>query len=94
MHDSNRQNRSGEGQKMIRKFFKAIPWTFLLPVAVLLSLTPFKPEPHLVEKLRMLANGLLTRPVDIFDLFMHGGPILLAFAKFLLERKKTSENES
>ena len=94
MHDSNRQNRSGEGQKMIRKFFKAIPWTFLLPVAILLALTPFKPEPHLVEKLRMLANGLLTRPVDIFELFMHGGPILLAFAKFLLERKKTSANES
>ena len=79
---------------MIRKFFKAIPWTFLLPVAILLALTPFKPEPHLVEKLRMLANGLLTRPVDIFDLFMHGGPILLVFAKFLLEHKKTSENES
>ena len=92
MHDSNLQNLSGEGQKMIRKFFKAIPWTFLLPVAILLALTPFKPEPHLVEKLRMLANGMLTRPVDIFDLFMHGGPILLAFAKFLLDRKKTSEN--
>jgi hypothetical protein len=79
---------------MIRKFFNAIPWTFLLPVTILLALTPFKPEPHLVEKLRMLANGLLTRPVDIFDLFMHGGPILLVFAKFLLERKKTSVNES
>ena len=94
MHDSNRQNRTGEAQNMIRKFFKAIPWTFLLPAAILLALTPFKPEPHLVEKLRMLANGLLTRPVDIFDLFMHGGPLLLAFAKFLLERNKTPANES
>jgi len=78
---------------MIRKFFNAIPWTFLLPVAILLSLTPFKPEPHLIEKLRMLVNGLLIRPVDIFDLFMHGTPILVAFAKFLLERKKTPANE-
>lgn len=79
---------------MIRKFFSAIPWTFLLPVAILLSLTPFKPEPHLIEKLRMLVNGLLIRPVDIFDLFMHGTPILVAFAKFLLERKKTPANEN
>jgi len=79
---------------MIRNFFNAIPWTFLLPVAILLALTPFKPEPHLVEKLRMLVNGLLIRPVDIFDLFMHGTPIVVAFAKFLLERKKTPANES
>lgn len=79
---------------MIRKFFNAIPWTFLLPVAILLALTPFKPESHLIEKLRMLANGLLTRPVDIFDLFMHGGPLLLVFAKCLLVLKKTPANEN
>ena len=79
---------------MIRKFFNAIPWTFLLPVAILLALTPFKPEPHLVEKLRMLGNGLLTRPVDIFDLFMHSGPIFLVFAKLLIARKKTPANEN
>lgn len=75
---------------MLRKFFNRIPWTFLLPAAILLSLTPFKPEPHLIEKLRMLANGLLTRPVDIFDLFMHGAPILLVLGKFFIERKKAS----
>lgn len=78
---------------MLRKFFQAIPWTFLLPAAILLALAPFKPEPHLVEKLRLLANGLLTRPVDIFDLLMHGTPLLLAAGKFLLERKKSSGNE-
>jgi hypothetical protein len=79
---------------MINKFFNVIPWTFLLPVAILLALAPFKPEPHLVEKLRMLANGLLTRPTDIFDLLMHGGPLLLVFAKFLLARKATPANEN
>lgn len=76
---------------MIRKFFKAIPWTFLLPVAILLALTPFKPEPHLVEKLRMLVNGQLIRPLDIFDLFMHGAPTLLVFVKFFLERGKDQQ---
>jgi hypothetical protein len=78
---------------MIRKFFNAIPWIFLLPVAILLALTPFKPEPHLVEKLRMLANGLLTRPVDIFDLFMHGTPLLLVLFKFILERMKSPSTD-
>ena len=66
---------------MIRRFLNRIPWTFLLPVAILLALTPFKPEPHLIEKLRMLASGLLSRPVDIFDLFMHGAPIVLVLGK-------------
>lgn len=72
---------------MVSKFFKLIPWTFLLPAALLLGVAPFKPEPHLVEKLRMLANGQLVRPVDIFDLFMHGTPLLLVLGKFLLERR-------
>ncbi len=78
---------------MLRKFFQAMPWTFLLPAAILLALAPFKPEPHLVEKLRLLANGLLTRPVDIFDLLMHGTPLLLVAGKFLFECKKSSGNE-
>jgi hypothetical protein len=71
---------------MITKFFKHLPWTFLIPAALLLGLAPFKPEPHLFEKLRMLGNGLLTRPVDIFDLFMHGMPLLLIIGKLLLGR--------
>jgi hypothetical protein len=35
----------------------------------------------------MLFAGLLVRPVDIFDLVMHGAPIVLLAAKFLVERK-------
>ena len=78
---------------MIRKFFNAIPWTFLLPVAILLALTPFKPEPHLVENLRMLANGLLSRPVDIVDLLLPGTPLLLVLCKFILERMKSPSTD-
>ncbi|MDH5631778.1 MAG: RND transporter [Gammaproteobacteria bacterium] len=52
-------------------------FTIALP-AILLGLAPFQPEPHLWEKLKMLAAGTLSRPIDIFDLFMHGaGPVLL-----------------
>ena len=54
-------------------------YNFLIPAAVLMGLAPFAPEPHLFEKLRMLFSGDLSRPIDIFDLFLHGTlPTLLA----------------
>lgn len=37
-----------------------------------LGLAPFSPMPHLFEKLAMLFSGTLHRPVDIFDLALHG----------------------
>lgn len=52
-------------------------YKILIPLAVLLGLAPFYPEPHLVEKLRMLSAGRLTRPLDIFDLLWHGWPLIL-----------------
>ena len=56
-----------------------IPMNILVVGALLLGGAPFLPEPHLVEKLRMLAAGDLHRPIDIFDLVMHGAlPVLLA----------------
>ncbi len=58
-----------------------IPLTVLVIAAVLLGLAPFAPEPHLVEKLRMLFNGQLSRPIDIFDLFLHGTPVVLLVLK-------------
>ncbi|MGC2856623.1 hypothetical protein ACM64Y_14205 [Novispirillum sp. DQ9] len=58
-----------------------LPFGLLLLIAALLGTAPLTPEPHVVEKLRMLGQGTLTRPLDIFDLLMHGVPILLALAK-------------
>jgi len=60
---------------------KNVPYLLLIPVAVLLALSPLGQEPHLVEKLRMLGAGELRRPIDIFDLFLHGGPLLLLLWK-------------
>ncbi len=54
-----------------------IPVKALLVIAVFFALAPFQPEPHLFEKLRMLSEGELTRPIDIFDLFMHSLPLVL-----------------
>ncbi|MBF9047746.1 RND transporter [Rhodobacterales bacterium LSUCC0031] len=60
----------------------------MLVVACLtLGLAPFTPEPHIWEKLKMLAAGELVRPLDIFDLLLHGLPWLLLIAKLSIGRR-------
>ena len=54
-----------------------IPTSLLLVAAVFLGLAPFVPEPHALEKIRMLLAGELTRAIDVFDLFFHLLPLLL-----------------
>ena len=50
-------------------------------LALTLGLAPFSPEPHLIEKLKMLWTGTLTKPIDIFDLMLHATPWLLLILK-------------
>ena len=59
-------------------------WPILIALCLTLGLAPFWPQPHLVEKLRMLAAGELRRPLDIFDLALHAAPWLLLAAKAVL----------
>jgi len=54
-----------------------IPIVPLAVVAVVMLLAPFRPMPHALEKLIMLRNGTLNRPLDIFDLCFHLFPALL-----------------
>jgi hypothetical protein len=54
-----------------------LPLPLLVFVAVWMALAPFTPEPHLLEKLRLLSQGRLTVPLDIFDLLMHTAPLVL-----------------
>lgn len=63
-------------------FLDSIPWWAAILAALTLGLAPFTPEPHIVEKLRMLSQGVLNRPLDMFDLAMHAAPFLLVLAKF------------
>jgi hypothetical protein len=65
-----------------------IPLSVILPLAVFLALAPFVPEPHLWEKLKMLAAGTLSKPIDIFDLFMHGAPLVVLVLKLLRAREQ------
>ena len=67
-----------------------ISWTLLLLIMAFLALAPFSPEPHLWEKLKMLAGGTLVKPVDIFDLFWHGWPMLIVVLKLLRHKKPSS----
>ena len=60
-----------------------IPLTALVVAAIVLGLAPYVPEPHLWQKLKMLANGTLTRPIDIFDLIMHASLPLLLFVRLV-----------
>ncbi|GAA4454450.1 hypothetical protein [Novipirellula rosea] len=58
-----------------------IPLLLFLVAALTLGLAPFVPEPHLWEKLKMLASGTLRRPIDIFDMLLHATPWVLLIAK-------------
>ena len=65
------------------KWLDKIPLNILVLIALTLGLAPFVPEPHVWEKLKMLANGELGKWIDIFDLFLHGTPWLLLVLKLL-----------
>ena len=68
-------------EKLTVKWLAKIPTITLILIALTLGLAPFAPEPHVWEKLKMLVEGTLTRPVDIFDLFLHGTPWILLILK-------------
>jgi hypothetical protein len=64
-------------------FLDKIPYSILIIAAIFLLLAPFRPMPHVVEKLIMLKNGTLNRPIDIFDLFFHLIPTILLALKIV-----------
>ncbi len=70
------------------KWLDQLGWPTVILLALLLGLAPFRPEPHVVEKLRMLFDGTLHRPIDIFDLILHGAPWVVLVLKGLREMKR------
>lgn len=71
----------------IAGLLERLPWGIVLMACATLGLAPFVPEPHVWEKLKMLAGGTLTRAVDIFDLLMHGAPFIVAAMKLALGKR-------
>jgi hypothetical protein len=62
------------------EFIAKMPWGLLIVACLTLGLAPFSP-PHIWEKLQMLFKGQLVRPIDWFDLVLHGTPWLLLILK-------------
>jgi hypothetical protein len=68
-------------------WIEGIPWGLLILICLTLGLAPFFP-PHIVEKLQMLFKGKLVRPVDWFDLILHGTPWVLLVVKAMVTLRK------
>jgi len=64
------------------------PLSIVALLCATLGLAPYLPEPHVWEKLKMLAAGALSRPVDVFDLLLHGLPWALLAAKLVRLRRR------
>jgi hypothetical protein len=75
----------------MHKLFDRMNLPILIVACLTLGLAPFMPEPHLWEKLKMLTSGELTKPINIFDLLLHGAPgIPLIIKLFLMPAKSES----
>jgi len=72
------------------QFIDRLPFSLLIVMTVLMLAAPFVPEPHLVEKMRMLAEGTLTRPLDIFDVLWHLLPAILLTVKVVRWQRNKS----
>ncbi len=71
----------------ILKYIDTIPLWLLAIAAIFMSLAPFTPEPHLLEKSRMLINGELVKAIDIFDLFWHSFLIVILAIRLVRYKK-------
>jgi len=70
----------------MEQFLNKLPWGIIIILCMTLGLAPYKP-PHIVEKVTMLMQGKLVRPIDWFDLLLHGTPWVLLILKLVFGRK-------
>ncbi len=70
----------------MEQYLHKLPWSIVVILCLTLGLAPYKP-PHIAEKVTMLFQGRLIRPLDWFDLVIHGIPWVLLVLKLLFGRK-------
>ena len=68
--------------KSILSIVDQLNWGVVVVLCATLGLAPFSP-PHIVEKLSMLIRGNLIKPLDWFDLLLHGFPWILLILKMM-----------
>lgn len=73
---------------------KKIPYAVLIPLTVFMLLAPFNPMPHVWEKLIMITQGTLSRPMDIFDLVYHLAPLAMLIGKVYVHRRDRREKRN
>ena len=74
------------------KILDKIPFRTAIIMTIFLGLSPFIPEPHLWQKLKMLVAGELTQPLDMFDMLFHLAPAMVLLAK--IYRHKTGADQT
>ncbi|ALI54162.1 hypothetical protein [Celeribacter marinus] len=72
------------------KFIDSLPLSSLIVASLTLGLASFVPEPHVWTKLNMLVAGDLVRPIDMFDLVLHGTPWVLLAIKLVRGAPRTT----
>lgn len=75
--------RPARGDNRRMSWLDSVPLWLIVAVAAWMAMAPIVPEPHLVEKLRMLSQGTLRRPLDIFDLLWHLAPLVVLALKLV-----------
>jgi len=68
------------------KFLNKLSYSTLIFATIFMLLTPISPMPHVVEKMLMIKNMALYKPLDIFDLFFHLSPLILLIIKALKDK--------
>lgn len=64
-------------------------WQIWLVASLTLGLAPFTPEPHLVGKIKWVLGGAIgMKPIDWFDLVLHGFPFVLLLRAIIFRLKK------
>lgn len=63
-------------------------WKIVILLCLILGLAPFFPEPHIWGKLKWIIGGAVgMKPMDWFDVLLHGFPWLLLIRLVILKFK-------
>ncbi len=75
------------------RWIDRIPMLWLVAIAVYLAGAPFVPEPHLVEKWRMLMDASLHKPIDVFDFFLHTLPMVVLAIRLVRDAQRRRQSQ-
>jgi hypothetical protein len=75
------------------RWIDRIPKWLLVVVAIYLAGAPFVPEPHLTEKWRMLLDGTLSKPIDIFDFLLHTMPRVVLAIRMVRDAQRRRQGK-